>query len=368
MSALPTKLELRQVLKKFILGQVIALCFSLTAVSQTSLTNIKFNVSKADSETDFELVKVSLPATSSVLAYSLLLVCNLISLKLAIQNFKFSRFLLFLVLVLCDVCATYLVVKAYDFTSILYIQILDCSIIPIAVVLSKVFLKTRFKWLHYLGAVLCLMGASTLIISGEVYKDVEESEVGDLTSRQLLGNFLVILSSLGYAGSNITQEYIVKKFTNTGTKETRLYFGLLGTPLSLLLSIITKDFFRETEILTQAYHHSDPAIFASICWWLFGFLTAMLITYTIFPLVMKISSAVFINLSTLTADVYAVLIGTLLFGEKLTWLYALGFLLIDGGIVVYNLKSADTVFDAQTLEEVDEEGRRKLTDALESEL
>ena len=41
---LPNSDQLKPILKKLFLGQLIAICLSLTAVSQTNLNDLKFNV------------------------------------------------------------------------------------------------------------------------------------------------------------------------------------------------------------------------------------------------------------------------------------------------------------------------------------
>lgn len=77
----------------------------------------------------------------------------------------------YLLLAAADVEANYLVVKAYKYTTITSVMLLDCFSIPCVMVLSFLFLKTRFRLVHYLGVVLCLAGLGTLIATDAMYND-----------------------------------------------------------------------------------------------------------------------------------------------------------------------------------------------------
>jgi len=53
------------------------------------------------------------------------------------------------------------------------------------------------------------------------------------------------------------------------------------------------------------------------------------------------------NMSLLTSDAYAILFGVFLFGKKLNYLYFIAFVVIIGGILMYNIKN-DQVTDKFT--------------------
>uniref|UniRef100_A0A8C2K2K5 Info solute carrier family 35 member F2, like n=1 Tax=Cyprinus carpio TaxID=7962 RepID=A0A8C2K2K5_CYPCA len=57
----------------------------------------------------------------------------------------------YLLLGLTDVEANYAVVKAYQYTTLTSIQLLDCFIIPVLMILSWFFLKTRYRIIHYVA-------------------------------------------------------------------------------------------------------------------------------------------------------------------------------------------------------------------------
>ena len=78
----------------------------------------------------------------------------------------------------------------------------------------------------------------------------------------------------------------------------------------------------------------------------------MVIIYFVMPLALSETSAIFVNLSMLTADIYAVLVGYFIFGNCISVLYLIGFFVIDSGIVAYNLKQVESVdSDEDALEE-----------------
>jgi len=45
------------------------------------------------------------------------------------------------------------------------LQLLDCLSIPTVLILSCVILRVRYRWPHYLGVALCIVGIGSLIIA-----------------------------------------------------------------------------------------------------------------------------------------------------------------------------------------------------------
>ncbi|XP_053503864.1 solute carrier family 35 member F2 isoform X2 [Ictalurus furcatus] len=69
----------------------------------------------------------------------------------------------YLLLGLADVEANYAVVKAYQYTTLTSIQLLDCFILPVLLILSRVFLKTRYRIVHYVAVCVCLAGVGAMV-------------------------------------------------------------------------------------------------------------------------------------------------------------------------------------------------------------
>lgn len=101
-----------------------------------------------------------------------------------------------------DAEANFLVVKAYEYTTILSIMLCDVMSIPAVVVISMIFLHTKFQWKHYLAVFLCLVGVVLMI-----YFDYNKTQGG---THRVIGDLMAIGAALLYAVSNICQEALVK--------------------------------------------------------------------------------------------------------------------------------------------------------------
>jgi len=95
-----------------------------------------------------------------------------------------------------DVEANFLVLSAYNYTSITSIMLLDCFTIPCSMLLSVYFLKARYEPRHYAGIALCLLGLSCIIAS-----DLKR----ETSSNALIGDALCLAGAFLYACSNVLQ-------------------------------------------------------------------------------------------------------------------------------------------------------------------
>jgi solute carrier family 35 protein F1/2 len=124
-----------------------------------------------------------------------------------------TKWWFYLLLAIADVEANFLVVKAYQYTTITSVMLLDCFSIPCVMVLllpspvasltavfpsltppratshritsrrthartqvlSFVFLKARYEFKHYLGVALCLAGLGALVASDAHYNRDEST-------------------------------------------------------------------------------------------------------------------------------------------------------------------------------------------------
>ncbi|KAA8586576.1 hypothetical protein FQN60_000412 [Etheostoma spectabile] len=130
----------------------------------------------------------------------------------------------YLLMGLADVEANYAVVKAYQFTTLTSIQLLDCFVIPVLMVLSWFFLKTRYRLVHFVAVTVCLLGVGAMVGA-----DILAGRDQGSTSHVVLGDGLVLLSAGLYAVSNMCQEHTVK---NLSRVEFLGMMGLFGTLIS----------------------------------------------------------------------------------------------------------------------------------------
>lgn len=71
--------------------------------------------------------------------------------------------------------------------------------------------------------------------------------------------------------------------------------------------------------------------------YLTGYTLSMLILYCTAPILFRMSSSAFYNLSLLTSDFWSLIIGIRVFGYYVFWLYPVGFVCIIIGVIIYHL-------------------------------
>jgi len=101
-----------------------------------------------------------------------------------------KRWWVYLILGVIDVEANFLVVKAYQYTTITSIMLIDCSSIPTVMLLSYFILKARYRILHYIGVAFCLVGVVCLVVSDIMTGKNEQNGFFDFIS---LSSFLLYL-------------------------------------------------------------------------------------------------------------------------------------------------------------------------------
>ena len=80
-------------------------------------------------------------------------------LKLSISWWKY------MLLAAVDLEANYLVTRAYNYTNITSVMLLDCFTIPVVMGLSRVFLGRRYNRIHAIGVVTCILGLCLVVVS-----------------------------------------------------------------------------------------------------------------------------------------------------------------------------------------------------------
>lgn len=190
----------------------------------------------------------------------------------------------------------YFVVKAYNYTSLLSAMLLDAWTIPCVVLLSVFFLKMRFIRYHYLGVFVAMVGMGFLIWSDmEAGKNFPGSDY-------IKGDLFCILGATLYAVSNVYQEFLVRQ---TPMYEVVGQLGFWATILNgIQLAVLERNELKSVEW--------TPAVVGYII----GFDIAMFIMYSVSPILFRLSSATFFNLSLLTSDFYGLVFGIFLFGSK----------------------------------------------------
>jgi len=281
---------------------------------------------------------ISAPTSQTFLGYvSLAIVYGGIMLyrRSAIKVKWYHYFLLAVV----DVEANFLVVKAFQNTSMTSIMLLDCWAIPCVLVLTWVFLKTRYRLMKISGVVICIVGVVMVVFS--------DVHAGDRAggSNPVKGDFLVIAGATLYAVSNVTEEFLVK---NADVTELMAFLGLFGA----IIAAIQISIFERGAV--RAIQWSTEAILLYI-----GGALGLFLFYTLITILIKNNGSTMFNLSLLTSDMWAILIRTFGYHEKVDWLYFLAFATTATGLIIYSMKEKDE--EEQRSGEVVSE-RRKLFD------
>ncbi|XP_051813879.1 solute carrier family 35 member F2-like [Acanthochromis polyacanthus] len=288
------------------MGQGLAVLICGTAVSSQFLASFQVNTPMLQSFIHYLLL---------LLVYSGTMLCtagdgNI----LQVLRRSWWRYLL---LGLVDVEANYTVVKAYQYTTLTSVQLLDCFVIPVLMVLSWWVLKTQYRPIHYVSVVICLLGVGAMVGA-----DLLSGRDQGSTSNLLLGDGLVLLSATLYAVSNVCQEYTVKRRTRVE------FLGMIGL-FGAIISAVQMVVLERNQVAEIQWSWRVGLLFAS-------FALCMFALYSFMPIVMKLSSATSVNLSLLTADLFSLFCGIFLFQYSFSGLYLVSLVIILIGFITFN--------------------------------
>lgn len=332
-----------------LMGQVLAGLIAVTAICSTFLANND----------------VSLPLTQNLLHYGLLSFFYL-SWKLAstilrkhhtsnslstcstprpVSRCSKSRLLrigLYILTGLIDTHSNWCFVAAYGYTSVTSIQLLDCVTIPVSMLASCLFLHYRFSWTHYVSVLTCLLGAGSMIAADVLAhspspanttsdKFPVENITQPTSTFVILGDFLVILGATGYGISNVLQQYLVIRY---GIVNFLAYAGIAAFIPTLIFGL-TIEWDGILRVFSPSSLIDRPLLYGCFG----GYVAAMFALYTLMPYVLAKTNAVLVNLSLLTSDVYALLIGIYLFHYRFHALYIFCFIIILCGVGLFSIRT-----------------------------
>ncbi|ROL52498.1 Solute carrier family 35 member F1, partial [Anabarilius grahami] len=203
----------------------------------------------------------------------------------------------YMILGLIDIEANYLVIKAYQYTTLTSVQLLDCFVIPVVLLLSWFFLLVRYKVLHFVGVGVCLLGMGCMVGA-----DVLVGRQQGLGDHKLLGDLLVLAGATLYGISNVCEEFIVKNLSRVE------FLGMMGL-FGSFFSGIQLAIMEHKELLRVQWDWQIGLLYI-------GFSACMFGLYSFMPVVIKRTSATAVNLSLLTADLYSLFCGLFLFQYK----------------------------------------------------
>ncbi|GBG79860.1 hypothetical protein CBR_g30125 [Chara braunii] len=285
------------------LGQVLSLLVAGTALVSTLL------VDKG----------IAIPTSQTLATYVLLvIVCGSVFWFKGAVNAADIQWKAYLALALVDLEANYIVIKAYQYTSITSVLLLDCWTIPCVVLGTWLFLGVRYRLRQFFGIFICIMGIAVLVLS-----DVHADD-GTRGPRAVLGDFLVLVGATLYACSNVGEEFLVK--ANTSKVEMLTFLGVFGSIFGFIQLLVLE----RQEVASFTFGWDTSLLFL-------GFACISGLFYLLAPLLFQIGGSAMFNLSLLTSDVWGIVIRSLMFHQRVDALYYVAFGAFAVGLVIYSV-------------------------------
>ncbi|CAN0880030.1 Solute carrier family 35 member F2 [Linum grandiflorum] len=192
-----------------VVGQVVSLLLALTTFSASLIASLGVDV---------PITQGALTYLAGALVYGGILIHRRHKLLVSWYWYLLLSFL--------DVHAIFLFNKAYQFTSITSVTMLDCVTLLWVIILTRVFIGTRYSTSQFAGAAVCVAGLALVILS-----DVGVGGDDEGGSRPILGDILVITGTVFDALSNVGEEFCAKKKDRT---ELMAMIGVFGFLISVV--------------------------------------------------------------------------------------------------------------------------------------
>lgn len=221
----------------------------------------------------------------------------------------------YFILACCDVEGNFLVVKAYQYTNLLSCMLLDAWAIPVCMLFCWVYMRVHYHWTQLLGVFICVAGLGMLVASDHVTSK-------DWTAVDLVkGDVFMIVGATLYGFTNATEEFFVRK---------RPLYEVVGQ-LGMWGVIVNGTQAAILEHVGMTQTTWDGATIGLLV----AYSAAMFILYTVAPLLYRMASSAYFNLSVLSSDFFGLLFGLFLFHYQPYWLYFVAFSVVIVGLIVY---------------------------------
>ena len=267
----------------------------------------------------------SIPAFQTFFTYVLL---NIIYTSYTIYRYgfqKWCRLLLqdgwkYILLSFLDVEGNYFTVLAYRYTTILSAQLINFFAIVTVVIVSFVFLRVRYHPTQIAGILICIGGVGILFGSDHI---TGASASADPISKgnQIKGDLFALLGAACYGLSNVAEEFLVSK------RPLYEVVGQLGF-WGMLWNGPQAGIFDRGSFKTAVWN-------GKVGGYLTGYTLILILFYSLAPIMFRLSSAAFFNISLLTGNFWGVVIGIKVFHLHIHWMYPIAFVCIIGGLVIY---------------------------------
>ncbi|SPO00070.1 related to solute carrier family 35 member F2 [Cephalotrichum gorgonifer] len=293
-----------------LLGQLLALCITGTNTFSSLLATAGTNIPSF--QVMFTYVLLSLVYTPVALYRMGPREWGRVAVKHGWKYFIFA---------FLDVQGNYFTVLAYRYTNILSAQLINFWAIVCVVVVSFLLLRVRYRPFQIVGVVVCCGGMGVLLASDHV-----NGTNGGPGSNMLKGDLFALVGATCYGLSNVFEEFLVSK---RPVYEFLSFLGLLGLCIiGVQAAIFDRDSIRDAV-------WTGPAV-----GYVVGFTLVLGLFYSLVPVLLRVASAAFYNISLLTANFWGVIIGIHVFGYAIHFMYPIAFVLIVLGLACYFLSGS----------------------------
>ncbi|KAL8827660.1 MAG: hypothetical protein Q9191_003054 [Dirinaria sp. TL-2023a] len=293
-----------------VLGQVLAICLTATNTFTTLLAAEGTSIPAF--QTFFNYVLLNIGYTSFTwYRYGFRRWCRLI----------YKDGWRYFILSFLDVEGNYFTVLAYQKTSILSAQLINFWAIVIVVAISFLFLHVRYHVTQVAGILVCIGGFGILLASDHI---TGASDTGPISrGHQIKGDLFALLGATFYGCSNVVEEFLVSK------RPLYEVVGQLGF-WGMIINGTQAGIFDRKSFRTAVWN-------GKVGGYLTGYTLILALFYSLAPLMFRLASAAFFNISLLTSNFWGVAIGVKVFGYSIHWMYPIAFVCIVGGLIVYFL-------------------------------
>lgn len=226
----------------------------------------------------------------------------------------------YIILSFLDVQGNYFTVLAYRYTTILSAQLINFFAIVTVVIISFIFLRVRYHITQVAGILICIGGVGILFASDHI---TGSSDSADPISKgnQVKGDLFALLGAACYGLSNVVEEFLVSKRPLYEVVGQLAFWGMIWNGAQA--GIFDKKSFQ-----TATWN-------SKVGGYLTGYTLILAMFYSLAPLMFRLASAAFFNISLLTGNFWGVCIGVKVFHLHIHWMYPIAFVCIIGGLLVY---------------------------------
>ncbi|MCO5569753.1 hypothetical protein L7F22_023468 [Adiantum nelumboides] len=302
------------------LGQLLSLLITTSGVTSSRLA----------------FLGIHAPTTQSLCNYVLL--ATIYGSIFLYQKRKLQvRWYYYALLAIVDVEANYLAVKAYQYTTITSILLLDRASLLFVLALTWIVLKKRHTLGEFGGVVVCMAGVVVLFFS-----DVQPSSKKG--AKELIkGDVMVLVASFLYAISNVLEEVILRE---DGFVELTACLGLFGSIVSSCQVCVLE--INEIKAIKWSVLEVLPFFGYAIS--LFSFYTLVpvflkkslkLLTIPVFLFFLKIpenqiNGSTSLNLALISSDIWATLVKKFIYRQNVGPLYYLALSIVGLGLIIHS--------------------------------